>query len=875
MHNYDALQNALNGPFAYLTQFPQFVLWQLEPNPQGGKPRKMPYRVDGARGSSTDPTSWTDAATAMAAARRSGMGLGFVMTDADPMVFIDVDGCVVNGQWDADALATIAQFPGAAFEVSQSCTGMHLFVCGQTPEGFTGRKRGKFECYRTARFVALTGTNATGSVFDYGANVAQFIADKFPTEVNDKDVGPLRYTTSPIPEWQGPTDDDELLKQFLAAPRPASASEAFAFLKPDAPAVNAVAVSNTDLFNANVDVLSVAYPSDKGDGFDKSNAAFALACRLAYWTGKDCARMERLMNRAAFRRSKADEYHDSAVTYMQWDVMRACAFTTRVMFQRAAVANAEVAADAQSAYDGYYNRIADAGDVSTIRGICSEVGIDLRIDPISRKLLAGHVNKRITLLGERLPMNDCEQLVRLRSSHPAPDRQALQRQQNIAMNLPEDAPTLAPIMTTAQMLEDFVFIAEGSQVGSVSDRSLCYSFADFRNLMAASRTIAPDGKTFEHTEDWRVHPGRRSVSSRTFRAGAPVLTTDPNGRWALNMWRPSPPAAYTMDIAPFYEHIKYLFGESTERFLDWLAHIEQQPGVLPHHGWLHIADNFGTGRNWLSSVLARLWRGYVAPSVNLDRLIMGDFNGPLAGRILAVVDEIRAGGSENAYQIEGKIRNMLTEETRAINPKYGREYMEHNACRWLLFSNHKNAIPMDDGDRRWDVVHLTADPRPEHVYGYLYSLLDHPGFVESIRAWLGMRDLSRFNPGARPPMTKAKSMAIEASKSDFQKAASNIVNHWPSDFITSADVHSIMNEDSMAGMGKKLTAAMKHALHDRQMYFVDKQVYDQQGQRHRIWIVRNVEFWMQDLSAWRINDELLKMAAIPGGTGWQKLNSIL
>jgi primase-polymerase (primpol)-like protein len=847
MHNYDALQAAFDGPFKALTQYRQFMLWQLVPDPEGGKPRKIPFTIHGSKGSSTDPTCWVDAATALQYARHSGnMGVAFVVTDADPFVFIDVDGCVQAGQWDADALETFARFPGAAFEASQSGAGMHLFVAGHTPEGFTGRKRGKFECYRTSRFIALTGTGAQGTVFDYGATVAQFIADKFPLNVMDGQVGELRWTTTPIAEWQGPTDDEELLRQFLAATRPASAREAFAFLKPNAPAIASdVLVSNADLFNADLSILSRAYPSDKADEFDKSRAAIALACRLAYWTGKDCTRIERLMNRAAFRRTRADQYHDSDVTYMQWDVMRACAMTNNVMFQRAPVANAAVVADSASAYDQYADRLSASGDIHTIRGIGSEIGSDGRIDPTLREMLAQHVQRCIELVeGSKLPIIDCRRIVQQRSSHPAPDRQALQRQANIAMNLPEEMPTLAPVLTTAQMLEEFVLVADGAQVGSIYDRSLCYSLSDFKHLLAASRTVTADGKEREHTEDWRIHPGRRSVATRTFRAGGNILTYDPNGRTALNMWRPQPPRQYTMDVTPFYEHVKYLFGDDTEQFLDWLAHIEQRPGELPHHGWLHIADHFGTGRNWLESVISRLWRGYVAPSVDLDSLINGGFNGAIAGRVIAVVDEIRTGAREDAYMMEGRIRNMLTEETRYIKPKYGKEYTEHNSCRWLLFSNHKNAIPMSDSDRRWYVVHLMLAPRPEYVYANLYALLNNPAFIESVGAWLALRDISKFNPGARPPVTAAKLKAIDASKSEYQKAAALIVKHWPCDFITVADLSNVMHEGDAGVTGKRLNAAMRHALDDAGMHSCDYPLYDDRGNKQRCWIVRNVEAWL-------------------------------
>jgi len=874
MQDINTLRAALAGPLAPLTQYRQFMLWRLEPDVSGGKPRKIPYRIDGSMGSSTDPTSWVDAATALDVAQRSNMGVAFVLSDADPFIFIDVDGCVVDGKWDTDALDTFGRFPGTAFEVSQSHTGFHLFVAGNTPPGYTGRKRGKFECYRTSRFVALTGIGATGQLLNFGAGLDAWIADKFPLAVSDGELGPLKWHTAPIPEWAGPHDDAELLRQFLAEPVRANAAMAFANLVPGQ--VPDMPVSNADLFNATASVLASAYPSDKGDAFDKSNAAFALACRLAYWTGKDCPRIERLMGLAAFRRTKADQYHSNGITYMHWDIMRACAFTTKVRYQRAEAANAEVVANAAQAYDAYYDRIAAAPDIHAVRVITGEVAVDLRIDPTLRELLAGHVQASLLTSGSKLKIDECRKLVAQRSAHPAPDRQAMQRQTNIALNLDEDLPTLAPVLTTAQMLDEYVFIADGSNVASIYDGKSAFTLPDWRNMMAASRTVMPDGATVEHTEAWRTHAGRKSVATRTFHAGESVITRDPNGRVALNLWRPvARGTAATVDIGPFLEHVNYLFGSDAGAFLDWLAHIEQFPGVLPHYGFLHIADHFGCGRNWLESVIARLWRGYVAPSVDMDQLIGGGFNGALAGRIIAVVDEIRAGAREDAYMLEGKIRNMLTEETRSINPKYGRAYMEHNACRWLLFSNHKNAIPMNANDRRWYVIHLGLKPREAHVYSYLYGLLEQPAFIDSVGIWLRQRDLSQYNPGARPPETTAKLRAIDASKSDYQRLAANVVKYWPADLITTNDLTSIMFEGDMSAMGKKINAAMKHALQDCGMHYVDKPLFDASGARHRTWIVRNVDYWLADLKLLRTAPEFNKLVAFNKGTGNQTLTALL
>ena len=124
----------------------------------------------------------------------------------------------------------------------------------------------------------------------------------------------------------------------------------------------------------------------------------------------------------------------------------------------------------------------------------------------------------------------------------------------------------------------------------------------------------------------------------------------------------------------FIDHVYWLFGDSADRFMMWLAHIEQEPGILPHHGWLHISPTPGTGRNWLSSVLTRVWAGQVAASVNLHRLLTGDFNGPLAHKVLAISDEIRVAQKGSGRWIhKEKLDEMITCEYRQVNPKFGKE----------------------------------------------------------------------------------------------------------------------------------------------------------------------------------------------------------
>jgi len=432
---------------------------------------------------------------------------------------------------------------------------------------------------------------------------------------------------------------------------------------------------------------------------------------------------------------------------------------------------------------------------------------------------------------------------------PTRDEARRRRQKDENARIQDDAASvLPPTMTVDDMLADCVWIASGSQVGRLSAPKTALSFGEFCDLTACNVTavVDPDSKSrprqVPNAVLWKKHAVRKTVHARTFHAGAGEICRDPDGELSLNSWRPIERNKASADVIPFLEHVEYLFGDATERevFLSWLAHIEQQPGVLPHYGWLHIAANTGTGRNWLASVLARVWRGYVAPNVDLPALLESQFNGPLAGRVLAMVDEVQEGG-ENPFRQANRLKSLVNAEERIINPKFGRQYREHNACRWLVFSNHHNALPLNDTDRRWRVVSHSAAPRSPETYTRLYALLDDAEFINAVGVWLRERDISAFNPGERPPMNEAKLAALDASKSLVQKAAEQLVANWSSDVITNGDAAEVMGDGSERGV---TPAAMRRALTEAgAIQYGDGRPVKVRGQSWRCWILRCAERW--------------------------------
>lgn len=406
--------------------------------------------------------------------------------------------------------------------------------------------------------------------------------------------------------------------------------------------------------------------------------------------------------------------------------------------------------------------------------------------------------------------------------------------------------TAPPSLSLDDMLIDCVWIAAGSQVGRISNPRWVLPFGEFADLTASCASVdeGDDGRRRRvlNATLWKRDLQRLTVHTRTFHAGAPAICSDPDGLSALNSWRPIERWPAATDVHPFIDQVEYLIPDATERaaFLDWLAHIEQRPGVLPHYGWLHIAKNTGTGRNWLASVLARVWRGYVAPNVDLPALLESQFNGALAGRVLALVDEIQEGGGENQFRHANRLKSIINAEERGINPKFGRQFKEHNSCRWLVFSNHDNALPLNDTDRRWRVVRHDAAPRSPEDYARLYALLEDREFINAVGVWLRGRDIGKFNPGERPPMSEAKRVAIGASKTLIQQHAEELAAHWPADIVTNADAAAILGD----GAEKSLSPAMRRVLEEVGAVSFPRTLKVNR-QATRCWVLRDHQYWMQ------------------------------
>lgn len=230
--------------------------------------------------------------------------LGFYLTADCGYWFADLDKCVLtDGSLAPHAQQICAAFPGAAWEYSSSRKGLHIFGRGAVPEHRCRDVQQQFnlEFYTEGRGIAF-GLDAEvfgNADIDHAGAVAWLVNAYFPPDRNpDGSVIKPGQFDQPAPEWKG-IEDDEVLVMKMRQSEKADAGAVFA-------GVPSSRVTFSDLFDCDSEAIERRWPGDGGSSADAS-----LISMLAFWTGRDAPRTERIMRQSRLYRPKWDEARGS------------------------------------------------------------------------------------------------------------------------------------------------------------------------------------------------------------------------------------------------------------------------------------------------------------------------------------------------------------------------------------------------------------------------------------------------------------------------------------------------------------------------------------------------------------------------------------
>lgn len=266
----------------------RFVNWKLEKKKD--KQTKIPYSpITGRMASSTDAATWGTYEEARAADAK----IGIVFTPEQNLLGIDIDHCLNGLQIIHEQEKKIFDLIEAAdtyTEISPSETGIHLLLKLSAPLKLVSNKKAPFEAYTSGRYFTMTET-ALGAekpirevtpeqALELLAIIGYPWKKDEPVLTQSKLNGAIEFAKIQSPEkgermthaaaadyvdvnGNAVLDDDEIVQRMIASKHGAEIKS---------------------LMDGNIS----KYKNDA------SVADLALCSHLAFWTGRDAMRMERI-----------------------------------------------------------------------------------------------------------------------------------------------------------------------------------------------------------------------------------------------------------------------------------------------------------------------------------------------------------------------------------------------------------------------------------------------------------------------------------------------------------------------------------------------------------------------------------------------------
>lgn len=745
-----------------LNNYRQFILYKLVPSRKSpGKMDKLPVDhrtlsvfLDGS-GWQKDPTAWTDAQTAINLCNLCGpdYGVGFFFTANDPFFFVDIDHCRADeySPWSETAYAVLSYFPGAAVEVSQSGTGLHIFGMGNAPAHGCKNVQLGIEFYTEQRFVALTGRDIIG---DAGTNhdewLPNFVINYVPERIAHQ---PEQWTTEPSPDWKGPDDDDELINKALNS---SSAAGVFG-----------TRATFRDLWERNIDVLAAMWQPDANDtgDYDESAADMALFQHLAFWTGKDCERILRIAWHSGLVRDKWTEHKN----YLRMSIIRAVSLQKDVYGSHLKEVDKTIATEF---------------DAPPLKGSPKQKQYAENIR--AQKLLdcMGDVEAIEKLTARRGPV--VESSFWMDNSHKTPEElietiTPVESASNpLGINDEPEYLTGLQFLHRDQQIELFagcVYVQDLHQVFTPSGSFLkpeqfnaTYGGYTFAMDDSGKRETRKAWEAFTESQLVRYRKAETTCFRPDLKPGAFV---DIEGRTAINIYVPVQTRRVQGDVTPFLTHLSKVLPIESDRaiLLAYMAACIQHKGIK--FQWAPLIQGVqGNGKTLFSRCVGFAIGQRYTHKPRAEQ-ITEKYNEFLYKTLFIGVEDIYV--PDHKINMIEVLKPMITDDRQEIRGMGVAGTMKEVCCNFIFNSNHKDAIRLTRSDRRYAVFYSAQQARDDlqrdamggDYFPNLYRWLREQDGYAIVAEYLENYPIpASLNPATdchRAPDTSSTNEAVEAS----------------------------------------------------------------------------------------------------------------
>lgn len=743
----------LPEPLKPLAKYPQFILYKLVVSPNGDVAKKPVNYQTAVVSNPHDPNIWVDANTAIQYAAMYGdpYGVGFVFTASDPFWFVDIDGALLpDNTWSPVALELLRLLPGAAVEVSQSGTGLHIIGSGSVPAHSCKNSTLNLELYTERRYCALTGVNAVGSAsVDLTPQIAAVAAGYFPIK---SAPNASVWSDKPAPEWNGSTNDDELINKALNV---TSANNIFS---------NSCGFAA--LWNADTDALAAAYPPNPGSlaQYNASVADAALAQHLAFWTGNNHERIRSLMLRSSLKREKWQRED-----YLIRTINRAVSLQTTVY--TAGVSDNTLGPKLKANSDKqreYANNIRIkklqecAGDQETLKILCNRFG------------LSSHAKFWIN----NKDLSVAEFVGRLK-----PVTSTVDPLRNDTAPLKVSGYQYLPADLQIKHFDGCVYVQDRHRIFTPSGAMLK---ADQFNATYGGYVFQLDESGDKVTRKaWEAFTESQVIrypkaESTCFRPGLPsgTIITEEN-HTLVNTYVPVKTRRIQGNPAPFLKLLKKMLPIKHDRdiILAYMAACIQHKGVK--FQWAPLLQGAeGNGKTALTRcmvyAIGKKYSHY-PKAADLDN----KFNSWLLNKLFIGIEDIYV--PDNRREVIETLKPMITNGDGLEIQMKGVDQVTADICaNFMLNSNHRDAIQKTENDRRFAIFYtaqqtaqdIVRDGMSGDYFPNFYKWLKSEGYAivsDYLHTYSIPEALNPATECQRAPETSSTQEAISASRGSVEQ----------------------------------------------------------------------------------------------------------
>lgn len=253
-------------------------------------------------------------------------------------------------------------------------------------------------------------------------------------------------------------------------------------------------------------------------------------------------------------------------------------------------------------------------------------------------------------------------------------------------------------------------------------------------------------------------------------------------------------------------HLEHLLPEPSERrlFLNWLAFIVQNPGKRVN--WAMVLQGVeGDGKSFWAFLLRAVMGVSNVRMINAN-VLEGNFTGWAHGQCVVVVEEPRLQG-HNKYDVLNKIKPLITNAVIEIHPKGKDPYNVENTSNYYLPTNFRDALPLNDNDRRYCVLFSRWQNRDElrefneknpTYYVELYRTLED--CAPALRKHLIEHEIDDdFPAGGDAPRTTAHRYMVTSAKPEPIRAIQEIIDENEHADICEELINATALPDAMIG----------------------------------------------------------------------------